>query len=101
MTGFTDFISGKKKGGIKEEILVYLTLWHNELNELNVFWKEKNNLHTSIFIEAKKEATDLTYFSQLLTKLSFWNIKTNKQAGGMISWYQKGVEKVESGRQTT
>lgn len=90
MTGFTDFISGKKKGGIKEQILVYLTPWHNELNELNVFWEEKI-ISIPQFIEAKQEATDLTYLSQLLTKLSFWNIKTNEQADGMISWYKKGV----------
>lgn len=65
-----------------------------------MYVERENTLRTSIFIEAKQETTDLTYLSQLLTKLSFRPVKTNEQADGMISRYKKEVEKAESGQQT-
>lgn len=72
------------------------------MNPMNwLYFKRENNLCPSIFTEAKQDTTDLTYLSQLLTKLSFRTVKTNEQADGMISRYKKVVEKGESGQQTT
>lgn len=76
MTGFTDFISDKKKGGIKEQIQGYLHFLAQWSRWIKCISKAKKNLHTPIFIETKQKTTDLTYLSQFPTKLNFWNVKT-------------------------
>lgn len=61
------------------------------------FKGEKQNFHTPIFIETKKETTDLTHLSQFPAKLSFWNVKTNDQADGKILRYKKWWGRLNQG----